>query len=42
MPDVRTWGWYQPGLLPGWNLSDQNNLDGALNGTVLSVADYRE
>lgn len=42
MADYRTWGWYQPGFLPGWNLSDQDNLDAALNGTVLSVADYRE
>lgn len=42
MADYRTWAWYQTGQLPGWNPSDQDNLDASMNGTVVSTSVYKE
>lgn len=42
MSDTQTWGWLQPGTLPGFSLYNQDNLGSGLNGTVITLSAYTE
>lgn len=40
MVDITTWGWFQPGLYPGWSPADQDNLDARLDGASIDPSGY--
>lgn len=42
MADTQTWGWLQPGRLPGFSLLKQDNLGSRLNGTAITTDAYTE
>lgn len=42
MPDVASWGWYQPSTFPGWDSLNQSNIDARLDGASVDTSFYVE